>query len=84
MGGCIVAGGLQRRVYSSMGGYGGCIVARRGWGGGLRGTVEQQKNVKEKRCFIKTKHNVRIFRGNPLYQATKRHVNNSQTVKNEM
>ena len=33
--------------------------------------------------FIRTKTQPAIFRGNPLYQAIKRHLNNIQTVKND-
>ena len=33
--------------------------------------------------FARTKHNLQIFWGNPLCQATKRHLNNSSTVKND-
>ena len=30
---------------------------------------------------VRTKHNMRIFGANPLYRATKRHLNNNLTVK---
>ena len=32
--------------------------------------------------FIFTKHNMQIFGVNPLYEATKQHLNNSWTMKN--
>ena len=33
--------------------------------------------------FIRTKAQHAICRGNPLYHATKRHLNNNETVKND-
>ena len=38
--------------------------------------IQTHKRFK-RTLFIRTKHNVHIFGVNPLYQATKRHLNNS-------
>ena len=44
-------------------------------------------SVLKQRPNIKRQKNMRIFGGNPLFQATKQHLNsqfNSETVQNEM
>ena len=48
--------------------------------------LKQDPNTEkvEKNAIYQDKSQHANFRGNPLYQAMKRHLNNSQTVNNEM